>query len=59
LADLGAPAVTSLRSVGGGAANAGWTEIRRRQLGVPFLPALSEDAAEGTARLALAGLGGR
>lgn len=57
LADLGAPAVTSLRSVGGGAANAGWTEIRRRQLGVPFLPALSEDAAEGTARLALAGLG--
>ncbi|MGK9232333.1 FGGY-family carbohydrate kinase [Inquilinus limosus] len=59
LAELGAPAVTSLRSVGGGAANAGWTEIRRRQLGVPFLPALSEDAAEGTARLALAGLGGR
>lgn len=58
LADLGAPAMTSLRSVGGGAANAGWTEIRRRQLGVPFLPALSEDAAEGTARLALAGLGG-
>jgi sugar (pentulose or hexulose) kinase len=58
LAELGAPAVTSLRSVGGGAANAGWTEIRRRQLGVPFLPALSEDAAEGTARLALAGLGG-
>ncbi|WP_225771227.1 FGGY-family carbohydrate kinase [Inquilinus sp. Marseille-Q2685] len=57
LAELGAPAVTSLRSVGGGAANAGWTEIRRRQLGVPFLPALSEDAAEGTARLALAGLG--
>ncbi|KGM33554.1 FGGY-family carbohydrate kinase, partial [Inquilinus limosus] len=58
LVELGAPAVTSLRSVGGGAANAGWTEIRRRQLGVPFLPALSEDAAEGTARLALAGLGG-
>jgi sugar (pentulose or hexulose) kinase len=58
LVELGAPAVTSLRTVGGGAANAGWTEIRRRQLGVPFLPALSEDAAEGTARLALAGLGG-
>lgn len=58
LAELGAPAVTSLRSVGGGAGNAGWTEIRRRQLGVPFRPALSEDAAEGTARLALAGLGG-
>jgi sugar (pentulose or hexulose) kinase len=55
LAQLGAPAMASLRSVGGGAANAGWTEIRRRQLGVPFLPALSEDAAEGTARLALAG----
>ncbi|MDR6294393.1 sugar (pentulose or hexulose) kinase [Inquilinus ginsengisoli] len=55
LVELGAPAMASLRSVGGGAANAGWTEIRRRQLGVPFLPALSEDAAEGTARLALAG----
>ncbi|WP_192251034.1 FGGY-family carbohydrate kinase [Mesorhizobium silamurunense] len=55
LAELGAPRLTSVRSVGGGAANAAWTEIRRRKLGVDFLPALSDDAAAGTARLALMG----
>lgn len=56
LADLGAPPLRSLRSVGGGASNAAWTAIRRRKLGVPFLPALSDEAAAGTARLALIGL---
>jgi sugar (pentulose or hexulose) kinase len=56
LADLGAPPVRSVRSVGGGAANATWTAIRRRKLGVPFPPALSDEAAAGTARLALIGL---
>jgi sugar (pentulose or hexulose) kinase len=55
LAELGGPALKSLRSVGGGAANPVWTEIRQRRLGVPFLPALSEEAAAGTARLALQG----
>lgn len=55
LAELGGPALKSLRSVGGGAANPIWTEIRQRRLGVPFLPALSEEAAAGTARLALQG----
>ncbi|MDX8444443.1 FGGY-family carbohydrate kinase [Mesorhizobium captivum] len=55
LAELGAPRLTSVRSVGGGAANAAWTEIRRRKLGVAFLPALSDEAAAGTARLALMG----
>ena len=55
LAELGAPKLTSVRSVGGGAANAAWTEIRRRRLGVDFLPALSDEAAAGTARLALMG----
>ncbi|MFI0843793.1 FGGY-family carbohydrate kinase [Mesorhizobium sp. IMUNJ 23232] len=55
LAELGGPALKSLRSVGGGAANPVWTEIRKRLLGVPFLPALSEEAAAGTARLALQG----
>ena len=55
LAELGAPKLTSVRSVGGGAANAAWTEIRRRRLGVDFLPALSDEAAAGTARLALTG----
>ncbi|WP_095204033.1 FGGY-family carbohydrate kinase [Mesorhizobium carmichaelinearum] len=55
LAELGAPVLTSVRSVGGGAANAAWTAIRRRKLGVDFLPTLSDEAAAGTARLALKG----
>ncbi|MBZ9764219.1 FGGY-family carbohydrate kinase [Mesorhizobium sp. CA8] len=55
LAELGAPKLTSVRSVGGGTANAAWTAIRQRKLGVEFLPALSDEAAAGTARLALAG----
>ncbi|MER9330989.1 FGGY-family carbohydrate kinase [Mesorhizobium sp. M0488] len=55
LGELGAPALTSVRSVGGGAANPAWTAIRRRKLGVDFLPALSDEAAAGTARLALKG----
>lgn len=56
LAELGAPALRSLRSVGGGAANAAWTGIRRRKLKVPFLPAQSSEAAAGSARLALSGM---
>ncbi|MEI9412772.1 FGGY-family carbohydrate kinase [Mesorhizobium salmacidum] len=55
LAELGAPALTSIRSVGGGAANPVWSAIRQRKLGVAFLPALSDEAAAGTARLALKG----
>lgn len=55
LAGLGAPRLTSIRSVGGGAANVAWTAIRQRKLGVDFLPALSDEAAAGTARLALMG----
>ncbi|MER9600277.1 MULTISPECIES: FGGY-family carbohydrate kinase [unclassified Mesorhizobium] len=55
LAELGAPRLTSVRSVGGGAANPAWTAIRRRKLGVALLPALSDEAAAGTARLALMG----
>jgi sugar (pentulose or hexulose) kinase len=57
LAELGAPALTSVRSVGGGAANPAWTAIRQRKLGVDFLSALSDEAAAGTARLALIGAG--
>ncbi|WP_421914271.1 FGGY-family carbohydrate kinase [Mesorhizobium sp.] len=57
LAELGAPKLTSVRSVGGGAANHAWTAIRQRKLGVDFLPALSDAAAAGTARLALKGAG--
>lgn len=55
LAELGAPRLTSVRSVGGGAANPTWTVIRQRKLGIEFLPALSDEAAAGAARLALAG----
>ncbi|RVC80969.1 MAG: carbohydrate kinase [Mesorhizobium sp.] len=55
LADLGGPALRSVRSVGGGARNPVWTAIRARQLRVPFFEALSEEAAAGTARLALQG----
>ncbi|MFL6840204.1 MAG: FGGY-family carbohydrate kinase [Bradyrhizobium sp.] len=55
LAELGAPPLTSVRSVGGGAANPAWTRIRQRKLGVALLPALSDEAAAGAARLALIG----
>ncbi len=55
LADLGAPALRTLRSVGGGAANPVWTRIRARRLGVPMLEPLSGEAAFGTALLAIAG----
>lgn len=55
LAEMGAPALRSVRSVGGGARNAAWTAIRQRKLGVPLLPAAEEEAAAGAARLALKG----
>ena len=50
-----ARALENVRTVGGGAKNAAWTAIRARMLGVPLLPAASEEAAAGTARLALQG----
>ncbi len=55
LAELGAPRLTSVRSVGGGAKNAVWSTIRAKRLGVPFLPVESEEAAAGSARLAITG----
>ncbi|MHC1549895.1 FGGY-family carbohydrate kinase [Phyllobacterium sp. K27] len=55
LAKLGAPKLGSVRSVGGGAKNAIWSAIRARKLGVAMPPALSEEAASGTARLAILG----
>lgn len=57
LADLGGPPLVAVRTVGGGARNAAWTAIRARVLGVELRPARSEEAAVGTAGLALAGLG--
>lgn len=53
LTELGAPALASVRSVGGGAANQAWARIRQSLLGVPFEPALSQEACVGAARLLL------
>ena len=58
LAELGAPALASVRSVGGGAGNETWARMRQARLGVPFEPALSQEACVGTARLLLAHAGG-
>ena len=55
LAELGAPALRSVRSVGGGAANPVWTRIRARRLGVPMAVPLSDEAAFGAAILAQRG----
>lgn len=57
LAELGATPLKTLRSVGGGAANEGWTRIRERLLQVANETPRSEHAAVGTARLAWRGLG--
>jgi D-ribulokinase len=57
LAELGAPALSTVRTVGGGAGNAGWTDIRARLLGVPMLPPTHLEAAYGTALLARRGAG--
>ena len=53
LAELGAPILRSVRTVGGGAGNAGWTEIRRRLLKAPFAPVHSHEACVGVAQLVL------
>lgn len=55
LVSLGSPALRSVRTVGGGAKNAVWTAIRSRKMPVPFPSVASEEAAAGTARLALTG----
>lgn len=53
LGELGAPPLTSIRTVGGGAGNLGWARIRQRLLAAPFEVALSQEACVGTARLLL------
>ena len=53
LAELGAPALVSMRTVGGGARNPAWTRIRERKLGVPFIEPISSEAAYGAALLAM------
>jgi len=52
LGELGAPALTNIRTVGGGSQNSTWTTIRRQRLNVDFKPSQSDQAAVGTARLA-------
>ncbi|HHJ12942.1 MAG TPA: carbohydrate kinase [Gammaproteobacteria bacterium] len=53
----GAPALRQVLSVGAGASNRRWTELRRQRLRVPVLRAGHEQAAFGAARLALHGTG--
>jgi len=53
LAELGAPPLARLRTVGGGAGNAVWTRLRARILGAPLAEPASDAAAAGVARLAL------
>lgn len=49
---LGAPPLRRVLTVGGGAANPGWTRIRARTLGVPVESLPGASAALGAARLA-------
>jgi hypothetical protein len=53
LAELGAPYPATVRTVGGGAKNPAWTTIRHRLLGVPLVEPDHQEAACGTARLAM------
>lgn len=52
LNDLGAPQLKSIRSVGGGATNRGWTVIRKNKLRVEMIEPKYIDAAYGSALLA-------
>jgi len=53
LAELGAPWPSRVISTGGGAANAAWRTIRSRLLGIPVTAARHQEAAYGSALLAL------
>jgi sugar (pentulose or hexulose) kinase len=56
LEQLGAPYPRRVHSVGGGAANAAWREIRERLLGIPVVVAEHQGAAYGAALLARRGV---
>jgi D-ribulokinase len=58
LQTLGAPPPRRVITIGGGAKNEGWTRIRERMLGLPVSRAAVEEAAFGTALLALRGYRG-
>ena len=53
LRELGAPAVQRVISLGGGAQNPQWRQLRQQALGVPVLNRPQLSAARGMARLAL------
>jgi len=55
LRELGAPTLSQVISIGGGARNPAWTAIRQRILGVPVSVAEETEASFGTALLALHG----
>ncbi|WGS18132.1 MULTISPECIES: FGGY-family carbohydrate kinase [unclassified Bradyrhizobium] len=55
LSRLGAPPLRRVISIGGGARNNAWTEIRHRRLGVPVTVAEQTEASYGAALLALRG----
>ncbi len=55
LAQLGAPELNCVRTIGGGANNDTWTSIRERKLKVKMRPSISSQAAYGAARLARIG----
>ena len=59
LAELGGPQLTSVATVGGGAANESWSRIRATALGAPLRRPESDEAAVGVARLALRAIGVR
>ncbi len=53
LAELGAPHVNAVRTVGGGSYNSAWTSIRQQALNVNMIAVEHTDAAYGVALLAL------
>ena len=57
LATLGGPTLLNVRHAGGGSKSTAWMTLRASALCVPQLPAWSEEAAAGAARLAWRSLG--
>ncbi|MES9971948.1 MAG: FGGY-family carbohydrate kinase, partial [Candidatus Thiodiazotropha sp.] len=58
LQKLGAPTPSRVYSVGGGAHNEAWRQIRQQQLALPVILAAQQEAAYGTALLALRSIAG-
>jgi D-ribulokinase len=55
LQQLGASPLTAIYTAGGGAQNLAWQQIRQRQLPVPLLTAIHQDAAYGASLIAQRG----